>query len=90
VAETLGPNSCVHTNQKYSGGVWVCKLCGSNVVSEPLDPEDFGSIKFGGGYAFKVFRDYGKTEREMTKDNIERFVKEKGYDPVPESGGRWI
>lgn len=92
MAETISPNEqCIHANQRYVEGVWVCKLCNSEVDLEPTAAEDYASIRFSGLGAFKQFRDFGKTEREMTRDNLERFRKEKGYDPVREDGkDRWI
>jgi hypothetical protein len=90
VAATTRPN-CVHANQRMAGGVWVCKLCGGEVRSEPTSPEDFGRVRFNGLANFRQFRDKAYTERQMTADNIKRFVANKGYDPVREDGkDRWI
>jgi hypothetical protein len=43
-----------------------------------------------GMVALKAQREYGKTGREIGKENVERFRKEKGYDPVRADGkDRW-
>lgn len=90
MAVTTEPNECLHSNQRQLNGVWVCKLCGVEVPLEPTAAEDFAGIRFNGMDALRIFRDFGKTEREMTRDNIERFRKERGYDPEPVDRGRWI
>jgi hypothetical protein len=49
------------------------------------------SLRFNGMCALAAQRDYGKTEREITKENIESFRERKGYDPVRADGkDRWI
>lgn len=77
-------NECLHANQRLRDGVWVCKLCGDEIPVVPTDPKDYGSIGFGGLDAFRQFRRIGQTQSEMTRDNIARFRKDKGYDPVSE------
>jgi hypothetical protein len=49
------------------------------------------SLKFNGLVALDAMRKYGQTERQFTRENIETFRKEKGYDPVRADGkDRWI
>lgn len=77
-------NECPHARQRQVNGVWLCRVCGSEVVSEPIDAKDFGSVRFGGLSAFRNFRNLGESQQRMTERNIARFRKEKGYDPVSE------
>lgn len=81
--------NCQHSRQKNVDGIWRCRLCGVPVKSEPTDPKDYRSIRFGGLEAFKQFRALGKSEQRMTEENIKAFRKRKGYDPVRENE-RWI
>jgi len=49
------------------------------------------NVRFAGLVSMKVLRDYGKTGREVAKENIEEFRKRKGYDPVPVGDkSRWL
>lgn len=82
---------CLHSNQKYRDGNWVCRLCGVRVEHEPTDPRDYKTIGFSGIENFRQFRRLGKSEARMTEENIKAFRERKGYDPVPaDDKGRWI
>ena len=81
---------CEHTQQKHVDGEWLCRSCSAVIELEPFDPSKIKDIKVNGLVALKMFRDYGKSEQRMTEENISRFRKEKGYDPVPVDKGRWI
>lgn len=49
------------------------------------------NVRFSGVVGLRVMREYGKTGREMARDNIENFRKRKGYDPVPAGDKyRWL
>lgn len=84
-------SSCIHAKQRYSGymGHWICVACDKVVEPEPFEPSKLDSVKINGLYAFARQRDYGKTGREMARENRETFRKEKGYDPVSATE-RWI
>lgn len=49
------------------------------------------TVGVNGLVALDQSRRYNKTDREMTRENIEGFRARKGYDPVRADGkDRWI
>ncbi len=80
---------CEHPRQVFTDGAWRCRSCDAIVAEKP--EADFKSVRFNGLESLKVHREYGKTGREIGRDNVERFRQEKGYDPVPyDDKYRWL
>lgn len=66
----------VERHPEFVDGCYNCKLL---------------NVGFNGLHALEASRKYGKTDREMTRENVESFRERKGYDPVRADGkDRWI
>lgn len=84
--------ACEHTSQKYSDGSWLCATCNEAIKQGVFDRSKILSVRLNGMGALKQQREMGKTEREMTKQNLEMYKKKNpDKDPVRLDGkDRWI